>query len=44
MTQDKGQVPAIQRYKIGYHSDEWGMRSSTPPAPPTTSAGSGKGE
>ena len=25
-----GQVPAIQRYKIGYHSDEWGMRSSTP--------------
>ena len=26
----KGQVPAIQRYKIGYHSDEWGVRSSTP--------------
>ena len=25
-----GQVPAIQRYKIGYHSDEWGVRSSTP--------------
>lgn len=25
-----GQVPAIQRYKIGYPSDEWGMRSSTP--------------
>ena len=25
-----GQVPAIQRYKIGYHSDEWGQRSSTP--------------
>lgn len=21
---------AIQRYKIGYHSDEWGVRSSTP--------------
>ncbi len=20
-----GQVPAIQRYKIGYHSDEWGL-------------------
>ena len=20
-----GQVPAIQRYKIGYHSDEWGV-------------------
>lgn len=27
-----GQVPAIQRYKIGYASDEWGMRSSTPGA------------
>ena len=25
-----GQVPAIQRYKIGYHPDEWGVRSSTP--------------
>ena len=25
-----GQAPAIQRYKIGYHSDEWGARSSTP--------------
>ena len=25
-----GQVPAIQRYKIGYASDEWGMGSSTP--------------
>lgn len=24
-----GQVPAIQRYSIGYHSDEWGVRSST---------------
>ena len=24
------QVPAIQRYKIGYHSDEWGVRSNTP--------------
>ena len=25
-----GQVPAIQRYKIGYHSDEWGVRSLSP--------------
>ena len=24
------QVPAIQRYKIGYHSDEWGVRSLSP--------------
>jgi hypothetical protein len=22
--------PAIKRYKIGYHTDEWGVRSSTP--------------
>ena len=29
-TTPHGQVPAIQRYKIGYHSDEWGVRSSTP--------------
>lgn len=32
-----GQVPAIQRYKIGYHSDEWGMRSSSPSSIPDTS-------
>ena len=25
-----GQVPAIQRYSIGYHSDEWGVRSLSP--------------
>ena len=25
-----GQVPAIRRYKIGYHSDEWGVRSLSP--------------
>ena len=25
-----GQVPAIQRYKIGYHTDEWGVRSLSP--------------
>ena len=25
-----GQVPAIQRYKIGYHADEWGVRSLSP--------------
>ena len=29
-TTPHGQVPATQRYKIGYHSDEWGVRSSTP--------------
>ena len=23
-------LPAIQRYKIGYHSDEWGVRSLSP--------------
>ena len=27
---NKEQVSAIQRYKIGYHTDEWGMRSGTP--------------
>lgn len=27
---NKEQVPAIHRYKIGFHSDEWGMRSSNP--------------
>ncbi|MDR6768663.1 hypothetical protein J2W88_003967 [Acidovorax delafieldii] len=27
-----GQAPEIQRYKIGYTSDEWDMRSSTPGA------------
>ena len=32
-----GQVPAIQRYKIGYHSDEWGQRSSTPSGIPDAS-------
>ena len=32
-----GQVPAIQRYKIGYHSDEWGVRSSTPNGIPDAS-------
>ena len=37
MTQDKGQVPAIQRYKIGYHADEWGQRSSTPSGIPDAS-------
>ena len=35
-----GQVPAIQRYKIGYRSDEWGVRSSTPSGIPDAS-GSG---
>ena len=25
-----GQVPASQRYKIGYHADEWGVRSLSP--------------
>lgn len=28
---------AIQRYKIGYHSDEWGVRSSTPSGIPDAS-------
>lgn len=28
---------AIQRYKIGYHSDEWGHRSSTPSGIPDAS-------
>lgn len=28
---------AIQRYKIGYHSDEWGQRSSTPSGIPDAS-------
>ena len=28
---------AIQRYKIGYHADEWGQRSSTPSGIPDTS-------
>ena len=28
---------AIQRYKIGYHTDEWGQRSSTPSGIPDTS-------
>ena len=32
-----GQVPAIQRYKIGYHSDDWGQRSSTPSGIPDAS-------
>lgn len=32
-----GQVPAIQRYKIGYHADEWGQRSSTPSGIPDAS-------
>lgn len=32
-----GQVPAIQRYKIGYHADEWGVRSSTPSGIPDAS-------
>lgn len=32
-----GQVPAIQRYKIGYHSDECGQRSSTPSGIPDAS-------
>lgn len=27
---DKTQSEALPRYKIGYHSDEWGMRSSIP--------------
>ena len=27
---NKKQVSAIQRYKIGYHSDEWGVRSLSP--------------
>ena len=30
MNTPQGQVPAIQRYKIGYHSDEWGVRSLSP--------------
>ena len=29
-TNTYGQSSAIQRYKIGYRCDEWGMRSSTP--------------
>ena len=29
-TTPHGQVPAIQRYKIGYHADEWGVRSLSP--------------
>ena len=29
-TTPHGQVPAIQRYSIGYHSDEWGVRSLSP--------------
>lgn len=28
---------AIKRYKIGYHADEWGQRSSTPSGIPDTS-------
>ena len=28
---------AIQRYKIGYHADEWGRRSSTPSGLPDAS-------
>ena len=28
---------AIQRYKIGYHADEWGQRSSTPSGIPDAS-------
>ena len=28
---------AIQRYKIGYHEDEWGQRSSTPSGIPDAS-------
>ena len=32
-----GQVPAIRRYKIGYYSDEWGQRSSTPSGIPDAS-------
>ena len=28
---------AIQRYKIGYHADEWGRRSSTPSGIPDAS-------
>ena len=31
------QIPAIQRYKIGYASDEWGMGSSTPSGIPDAS-------
>ena len=30
-------LPAIQRYKIGYHSDDWGQRSSTPSGIPDAS-------
>ena len=28
---------AIQRYKIGYHADEWGQRSSAPSGIPDAS-------
>ena len=41
MNTPKGQVPEalrpIQRYKIGYHSDDWGQRSSTPSGIPDAS-------
>ena len=39
MTQDTTTTSgaAIQRYKIGYHADEWGQRSSTPSGIPDAS-------
>ena len=46
MSNTTGQTPgianttigaAIQRYKIGYHADEWGQRSSTPSGIPDAS-------
>ena len=36
-TSGAADLPAIQRYKIGYHSDDWGQRSSTPSGIPDAS-------
>ena len=37
MTTNTTSGAAIQRYKIGYHEDEWGQRSSTPSGIPDAS-------
>lgn len=37
MTTTQTSGAAIQRYKIGYHADEWGQRSSTPSGIPDAS-------
>jgi len=37
MTTNTASGAAIQRYKIGYHTDEWGQRSSTPSGIPDAS-------